>query len=107
MESFGEYIRRLRTEKGLNQTELAAKIGLDSGGLSKVENGKKELKEARLELLAKALRVDVADMKKQYFSEKFAEDCFKYKCPDTVFQLAEKKAKYYKSIKVKQGTLNL
>jgi transcriptional regulator with XRE-family HTH domain len=36
MESFGDYIRRLRTENGLNQTELAAKIGLDSGGLSKV-----------------------------------------------------------------------
>ena len=107
MESFGEYIRRLRTEKGLNQTELAAKIGLDSGGLSKVENGKKELKEARLELLAKALKVDVADMKKQYFSERFAGDCFKYKCPDTVFQLAEIKAKYYKSVKAKQGTLNL
>lgn len=107
MESFGGYIRRLRTEKGLNQTELAAKIGLDSGGLSKVENGKKELKEVKLELLAKALKADISDVKKQYFSEKFAEDCFKYKCPETVFELAEKKAKYYKSVKIKQGILNL
>jgi len=107
MESFGDYIRRLRTEKGLNQKELAAKIGLDSGGLSKVENGKKELKEAKLELLAKALKADVAELKKQYFSEKFAEDCFKYKCPETVFQLAEEKARYYKSVKIKQGILNL
>jgi transcriptional regulator with XRE-family HTH domain len=107
MESFGDYIRRLRTEKGLNQTELAAKIGLDSGGLSKVENGKKELKESKLQLLAKALKIDVTDIKKQYFSEKFAEDCFKYKCPDTVFQLAEEKAKYYKSVKTKQASLNL
>ena len=107
MESFGEYIRRLRIEKGYNQTELAAKIGLDSGGLSKVENGKKELKEVKLQLLAKALKIDVTDIKKQYFSEKFAIDCYKYKCPDTVFQLAEEKAKYYKSIKVQQGKLNL
>lgn len=107
MESFGDYIRRLRIEKGLNQTELAAKVGLDSGGLSKVENGKKELKESKLQLLAKALKIDIADIKKQYFSEKFAEDCFKYKCPDTVFQLAEEKAKYYKSVKAKQGSLNL
>ncbi|PIP54294.1 MAG: XRE family transcriptional regulator [Bacteroidetes bacterium CG02_land_8_20_14_3_00_31_25] len=105
MESFGDYIRRLRVEKGLNQTELAAKIGLDSGGLSKVENGKKELKENKLLLLAKALKIDVADIKKQYLSEKFAEDCFKYKCPEAVFQLAEEKAKYYKSVNIKQSKL--
>lgn len=105
MESFGDYIRRLRVEQGLNQTELAAKVGLDSGGLSKVENGKKDLKEFKLDLFAKALNIKPEELKKQYFSEKFAEDCYKYKCPDTVFQLAEEKAKYYKSVKVKQGNL--
>ena len=99
MESFGGYIKRLRMEKGLNQTELAAKIGLDSGGLSKVENGKKDLKEDKLQLLATALEIDISDLKKQYFSEKFAEDCFKYACPDSVFQLAEQKVKHYKSEK--------
>jgi len=107
MESFGDYIRRLRTENGLNQTELAAKIGLDSGGLSKVENGKKELKENKLDLLAKALKVDSKQIKEQYLSEKFAEDCYRYKCSETVFHLAEEKAKYYKTVKVKQGNLNL
>jgi transcriptional regulator with XRE-family HTH domain len=105
MESFGDYIRRLRTEKGLNQTELAAKVGLDSGGLSKIETGKKGLKEDKLTLFAKALGVSLEDLKKQFFSEKFAEDCYKYKCPETVFQLAEEKAKYYKATKVKQGNL--
>ena len=105
MESFGDYIRRLRAEKGLNQTELAAKVGLDSGGLSKIENGKKGLKEDKLVLFAKALGVPLEDLKKQFFSEKFAEDCYKYKCPETVFQLAEEKAKYYKATKVKQGNL--
>jgi transcriptional regulator with XRE-family HTH domain len=105
MESFGDYIRRLRVEQGLNQTELAAKVGLDSGGLSKVENGKKDLNESKLDLFAKVLNVKPDELKKQYFSEKFAEDCYKNKCPDTVFQLAEEKTKYYKSVKVKQGNL--
>jgi transcriptional regulator with XRE-family HTH domain len=107
MESFGEFIRRLRIEKGLNQTELAAKIGLDSGGLSKVENGKKELKENKLELLAKTLNVSSNEIKEQYLSEKFADYCYKYKCPETVFHLAEEKAKYYKTVKVRQGKLFL
>lgn len=107
MERFGDYLRRLRVERGLNQTELAAKIGLDSGGLSKVENGKKELNDNRLELLANALGVDINVIKEQYLSEKFANDCFKYKCSETVFHLAEEKAKYFKTIRVKQGKLEL
>ena len=107
MESFGSYIRRLRIENGLNQTELAAKIGLDSGGLSKVENGKKALKVTKLDLLANALRVDSKVVKEQFLSEKFAEDCNKFKCSDSVFRLAEEKAKYYKMINVKQGVINL
>ena len=45
MESFGDYIKRLRNEKGLNQTELAGQVKLDGGGMSKVENDKKTLNE--------------------------------------------------------------
>ncbi|OKS84623.1 helix-turn-helix domain-containing protein [Mucilaginibacter polytrichastri] len=107
MESFGGYIKRLRIIHGLNQTELAAKVGLDSGGLSKVENGRKILKENKLKSLAKALEVDITELTIEYLSQKFAEDCFKYQCPESVFQLAQEKAKYYKSTKVKQGNLNL
>lgn len=106
MERFGEFIKRLRIEKGFNQTQLAAKIGLDSGGLSKVETGKKDLKEEKLPLLAKVFSISIEELKKQYFSEKFAETCFNYKCPDSVFELAEEKVKYIRNAKVKQGKLN-
>ncbi len=106
MESFGQYIRRLRTHNGFSQTQLAAKIGLDSAGLSKVENDKKHLKEDKLALLAKALKVDIIDIKTQYLSEKFAGDCSKYHCPETVFSLAEQKTRYYKMARAKQSSLN-
>ena len=33
---FSEYIRQLRTEKGMNLTQLAAKLDLDSANLSKI-----------------------------------------------------------------------
>lgn len=107
MESFGEYIRRLRLERGLNQTQLAAKIGLDSGGLSKIETGKKDLKEEKLNALARIFNVSLEEIKVQYFSQRFAEDCCKYKCPDAVFEIAEKKIKYIKLKNTKQGKLNL
>jgi len=47
--SFGEYIRKLRTENGMTLTQLAAQLELDSANLSKIENGKREFDEKRLE----------------------------------------------------------
>lgn len=109
IESFGSYIRRLRAEKGLNQTELAAKVKLDSGSMSKVENDKKHLCEEKLILLAKALHIDTEIMKKQYLSDQFAKESVKYKVeePQAVYELAETKTKYYNNTSVKQGTLKI
>lgn len=102
MDKFGEYIRKLRIKSGLNQTQLAAKVGLDSGGLSKIETGKKDLKEDKLVLLAEVFEISNEEIKTQYFSDKFAKDCLKYKCPEAVFQLAEQKLNYIKSKNTKQ-----
>jgi transcriptional regulator with XRE-family HTH domain len=107
METFGYYIKRLRLQKGLNQTELAAIVGLDTGGLSKIENNKKSLKEKKLSSFAQALDVDLNELKNQYLSEKFALDSCKYKVSNKVFQLAEEKANYYNQNNVKQGNLDL
>ena len=37
---FGDWVRQKREEKGLNQTELAAAIGVSSGSISAIETGK-------------------------------------------------------------------
>lgn len=107
MENFGEYIKRLRLNKGLNQTELAALVGLDSGGLSKVENNKKSVKEDKLMLFSTALEIDINEIKKQYLSEQFAIKSIEYSVSNDVFQLAETKAEYFKNIYAKQGKLEL
>lgn len=107
MESFGTYIRNLRIEKGLNQTELAALVGLDSGGLSKVENNKKSINQEKLLLFAKALEIDLEVLKKQYLSDVFARETLKYKVSNDVYQLAEDKTEYYKNINTEQGKLEL
>ena len=43
--NFGEYIRSLRNQNNLTLTQLGAKLGIDSGALSKIETGKKEFDE--------------------------------------------------------------
>ena len=51
-ESFGEYIRKLRNKRNLTLTQLAAMLDLDSANLSKIENGKRDFDEKKLEKLS-------------------------------------------------------
>lgn len=105
--NFGEYIRKLRTEKGLTLTQLGAQLNIDSGALSKIETGKKRIDENLLPKLAKIFKLDLNELKDEYFSEIFATTMYKNQCSDKVLILAEEKVKYIRSHNVKQGTLKL
>lgn len=100
--TFGEYIRQLRTAKGLTLTELAALLKLDSANLSKIENGKREFDEKRLEKLAKAFDLDIEKLKIEYFGDQFAKKMYAYNCPTETLMVAEEKVNYLKSVNVKQ-----
>ncbi len=97
-ETFGQYIKRHRISKGFTLTELAAKLKLDSANLSKIENGKRELNQERLPLLAKALDLDTQHIKEEYFSDLIAKKLYENNCTDSVLELAEEKVKYYRSL---------
>jgi transcriptional regulator with XRE-family HTH domain len=57
--TFGERLRELRKAKGLNQKELADKVGIDFTYLSKLENGRRfSPKEKIILALAKVLEAD-------------------------------------------------
>ena len=99
---FGEYIRQLRTAKGLTLTELAALLKLDSANLSKIENGKREFDEKRLEKLATAFDLDIEKLKIEYFGDQFAKKMYAYNCPRETLMVAEEKVNYLKSVNVKQ-----
>jgi len=99
---FGEYIRQLRTDKGLTLTQLAFQLDLDSANLSKIENGKREFDEKRLEKLAKAFDLDIEKLKVEYFGELFAKKMYAYNCPTETLTVAEEKVNYLKSVNVKQ-----
>lgn len=55
-------VRRLRHERGWNQTELAFRSRLAPSVISQIENGKRDPSAGTLKKLAKALEVEVADL---------------------------------------------
>ena len=96
-ETFGEYIKRLRTENGFTLTELAAKLDLDSANLSKIENNKREFDERRLTLLSKVFDLDIAKLRTEFFSDFIAKKIYENNCDEETLVLAEEKVAYLKS----------
>ncbi len=106
-ETFGEYIRTLRTEGNMTLTQLAAKLDMDSANLSKIENNKREFDEKRLDKLASVFRLELKTLKDELFSERFAKKIYSNCCSERALELAEQKVKYFKQKNVKQGNLKL
>ena len=96
-ETFGEYIKRLRTENNLTLTQLAAKLDLDSANLSKIENNKREFDEKRLELLANVFHLDLTQLRTEFFSDIIAKKIYENNCNSETLILAEQKVEYLKS----------
>jgi transcriptional regulator with XRE-family HTH domain len=103
--TFGEYIRKLRTDKGFTLTELAALLKLDSANLSKIENGKREFDEKRLDKLAIAFELDLNKLKTEYFSDQFAKKMYEFDCSPETLIVAEEKMNYLKIKNVKQSEI--
>lgn len=103
--SFGEYIRKLRTEHRLTLTQLAAQLELDSANLSKIENGKRGFDEKRLEKLATVFSLKLDDIKTEFFSDLFAKKIYENNCSMETLMVAEEKVNYLKSKHVKQGEI--
>jgi transcriptional regulator with XRE-family HTH domain len=93
-ETFGEFIRKLRTKENMTLTQLGAKLGIDSGALSKIETGKKRLDEKTLPILAKLFKLNLSEIKDEFFSELIANEIYENKCTENVLVLAEQKVKY-------------
>ena len=60
MDHVGKTVRRLREERGLNQAQLAVKVGTGPSAISQIENGRRSPNSETLVKLARALGVEVA-----------------------------------------------
>ncbi|MDD3772354.1 MAG: helix-turn-helix transcriptional regulator [Bacteroidales bacterium] len=106
-ETFGEYVKRLRTENNLTLTQLAAQLDMDSANLSKIENGKRDFDEKRLIKLANFFNLSIDKLKTEFFSDLIAKKIYQTKYCHKTLLLAEEKIKYLQQKQIKQGTLNL
>jgi len=96
-ETFGHYIKTLRTDKGWTLTQLAAKLDIDSANLSKIENGKREFDEKRLGKLCEIFKLDKLEMERELVSDKIAMTVCKKDYDRSILTLAEQKINYLKN----------
>jgi len=106
-QSFGEYIRQLRNKRRFTLTQLGAKLDLDSANLSKIENGKRNFDEKRLNLLATIFNLDLEELKTEFYSGFFAKKLYDNRCPTDALIVAKKKVKYLRQINANQESLKL
>ncbi len=95
--TFGGYLRRVRLERNLTLTQLAAMLDLDSANLSKIENDKRIFDEKKLGLLSKAISIDEFELKSEYYSSKLAYEIIDSGCSSEILKLAELKLNYLKT----------
>ena len=62
METFGQRLRGFRKASGLHQEELAARVGLPTTAISKIENGTRDVTLAEAQALARVLHMDLSTL---------------------------------------------
>jgi transcriptional regulator with XRE-family HTH domain len=61
---FGKNLKKIRTEKGISQGDIAKELGVSRGYISNIEHGKMNPTLATIARLAKAVRVSMATLLK-------------------------------------------
>lgn len=92
-----ENIKKLRTRLGLNQEELANKVGISQEHLSKIENGKADLTVSVLRKISNEL------LEESYDEEEIEENIekisyYRYDCPNCDHILEREKKKELKKV---------
>ncbi|MGB0274680.1 MAG: helix-turn-helix domain-containing protein [Flavobacteriaceae bacterium] len=107
MAIFGDFLRKERENKGLNQSEFGQEIGIIMTDISKIENGRKKFPFTNLEKLGKFIKKDIEELKTLFVADILVDEVHKYNCSDNVFSVAEEQSRRVKNKNVKQGKLRL
>ena len=104
-ETFGEYIHKLRSDKGLTLTKVAAALDIDQSTLSKIENGKRNVPFEIIPKLSSFFNLDLKKLEHEYLSERIAELIYPQEETQELFLAAEEKAKYMRIKNQQQSTI--
>lgn len=74
IESFGEYIRRLREDQNLPLRKVAARLDIDTSTLSKIEHGDRPTSIDYLKPLSEILMVDLKEMQVRFITDTIQKD---------------------------------
>ncbi|HOD68875.1 MAG: helix-turn-helix domain-containing protein [Bacteroidaceae bacterium] len=94
--TIGQRIRQLREESGMKQRELAAKLDIGEGFLSKVENDQKLIKREDLKKLCELFNVAHSDLETLWLANKVYDLIKDENQGLNALKVAEKQAKYSK-----------
>lgn len=92
---FGQYIKELRTEKGLTLAQLASKLDINSTNLSKIEKGEKNFDKQRLPFLCDLFNLNLVNMEKELASERTEKELKETNLNAPILKLADYKTKYF------------
>ena len=106
MATFGEFLKKEREKKGMNQSDFGSNIGIIMTDISKIENGRKKFPFNNLQKLSTFLNLSIEKLKTLYVADILVDEVHKYKCSDNVFSVAEEQSKYRKNKNVKQINFN-
>jgi len=92
--TLGQKIKELREEVGLKQRELASKLNIGEGFLSKVENNQKLLKRDDLKKLSEIFNIEQSELETLWLGTKVYDLIKNETCSLGAIKVAEEQVKY-------------
>ena len=104
METFGEYIRKLRDNEKMPLRKLAAALDIDQSTLSKIERNERRPTKEMAPVLAKVFKLDEKELKVKFLSDKVTYELKDEDVGLDALKVAEQNIQY--QIKSRKGFLN-
>lgn len=95
--TFGEQVRTLREGSNFSLREVAAKIGIDTSLLGKIERSERQPTKDQIKQLAIFFKLDERDLLKEYLSDQIAYKILEAAADIDTLKVAEKKVEYLKT----------
>jgi transcriptional regulator with XRE-family HTH domain len=97
METFGEYIRQLRTNAGIPIRKIAAQLDIDSSLLGRIERDERQPNKEIIARIATIFNQNTQDLMQRFLSDQIAYKILDEDADISVLKVAEKKIEYLKS----------